>query len=352
MRVVIGILAHNEERRIRGALEDVLGQDIWTDSNHDVSLRLVVNGSTDRTAAVARDMLAGRGIKAETHELERAGKANAWNRLVHAFSPPDTDILLLSDADIRVPQPHAFRALVSALAANPTAVAAVDEPVKDIVYNRQSGAAAWLSASASRLAKQGPPKLCGQLYAARAAALRDIYLPEPMLVEDGFIKAMLLTDGFSKPENIRRLIRVEGIFHVYEAEQGVVSVYRHEKRILFGTLSNLVLFDECRREAAAGRRVGAWLRERTEQDPDWFLTFIRKRLGPGGGRRPVKPFILAPLRQARSVRGSAAVWALPAALARTVLNLFLVADVLRDLRRDNPVPAWSHASASRKGTKG
>ena len=348
--VIIGVLAHNEENGIRETLNDILAQDLWAHESFNVSLQIVVNGSSDRTADVAREHLATNTETTQVFEVERPGKANAWNLFVHEYTPADTDILVLADADIRLPQPDALRVMLETLLANPHAVAVVDEPVKDWVYAGAGGAKAWISSSASQLAKQGPPKLCGQLYAAWIEALRAIFLPEPMLVEDGFIKAMLLTQGFTEPEDTSLLIRAPDVYHVYEAEKGFAAVYKHEKRILLGTLCNLVLFKECRRQVAAGESVSPWIRREMQQDPDWFRTFIAEQLGPGAKSRPVQPFILLPWRQLRSRRGVAFLKALPAALARTALNLLLAADVVWGLRRGSPLPSWSLGSRAKAGS--
>lgn len=347
--VIIGVLAHNEESGICETLNDILAQDLWANPSFKTSMHIVVNGASDRTAAVARAHLSNATQSTQVFEVERPGKANAWNLFVHEYTPADTDILVLADADIRLPQPEALRVLVETLLANPNAVAVVDEPVKDWVYAGAGGAKAWISSSASQLAKQGPPKLCGQLYAAQAKALRTIFLPEPMLVEDGFIKAMLLTQGFTQPEDTSLLIRAPDVYHVYEAEKGFAAVYKHEKRILLGTLCNLVLFKECRRQVAAGESVSQWIRREMDQDPDWFRTFIARQLGPGATARPVKPFILLPWQQLRSRRGWSFVKALPAALARTALNLLLAADVVWGLRRGSPLPSWSLGSRAASG---
>jgi glycosyltransferase involved in cell wall biosynthesis len=202
MNICLGVLAHNEKSGIKATLDDVLKQDLWSLNDHRFHLLVIVNGSTDETATIAKEKLKNSNIIAEVVEVERPGKANAWNRLVHELAAVDTDLFFLADADIRLPQPEALRVMLETLEAHPQAVAVVDVPVKDLAGKDKKGAVARLSLSASDLASAGPPKLCGQLYAARAEAMRKIFLPEPMLVEDGFIKAMLVRQRRSSPISI------------------------------------------------------------------------------------------------------------------------------------------------------
>lgn len=332
MNICLGMMAHNEERGIGDTLADVRRQDLWQMLDGEASLVVVVNGSTDRTAERARAALDGFAVPHRVVVLEQAGKANAWNQFVHSLAPAASELLILADADIRLPQPDTLRALVEALAAQPEVVAAVDHPVKDLVGGKGSRVRDRLSLSASVLAAAGPPKLCGQLYAARAGALRAIFLPEPMLVEDGFIKAMLVTDGFTRPENESRLVRAAGAYHVFEAETSLDSVYRHEKRILIGTLCNILLFEKARSLAGEGIAVGDWMRRQTGSDPDWFRRLIREH-GRRVPWRRIGIMLPVPWRQLRQCRGAAAWKALPGALARTLLNLAVAAGAAGDLRR-------------------
>ena len=332
MNVCLGVLAHNEEDRIGATLGDIINQDLWTQAGVDASLWVVVNGSSDRTALRAREALVRAPCPYQVVELEIAGKANAWNQFVHHFSYPEANVLILIDADIRIPQCDALSRMLSALQESPPALAAVDQPIKDLAVRGDKRIASRLSLSASELAASGPPKLCGQLYLAYAQALRAIYLPEPMLVEDGFIKAMLVTLGFSQPEDIGRLVRAEGVYHLYEAETRLNALFRHEKRILIGTLANLLLFDQARALASQGIQVGDWLRAQSESDPQWFRRLIGERLGRWGGSR-IGIMIPLPLRQLYQCKGAVFWRALPGALARLALNLGVAIGAALDLRR-------------------
>lgn len=333
MNICIAVLAHNEETGIERTLQDLLLQDLWKSEPYSTELMVVVNGTTDRTVAVSEKVLKEAEINARVFDLIRPGKANAWNQFIHDLSPVDTDIFILVDADIVLSQTEALRVMVETLIAHPEAVAVVDVPIKDLAKNEKKGAAARLSLSVSDLAAAGPPKLCGQLYAARAEALRKIFLPEPMLVEDGFIKAMLVTDAFTIEENAQRLVRAADVFHVYEAETKLKSIYCHEKRILIGSICNFLLFDLARELVSEGEDVGAWMKEQTEKNPEWFRRRIQEHFSARGVPKEIWAMVRAPWNQLNHVKGKARLRALPASLVRTGLNFVVAVGAVTDVKK-------------------
>jgi glycosyltransferase involved in cell wall biosynthesis len=335
MRICLGILAYNEERNIARTLEDILCQDIWENGLFTGRLHVVVNGSRDRTAEIAREVLESFSgtVSSEVHELTRAGKANAWNEFVHRLSEPDTDLFFFADADIRLPQADALTRMAQTLMDCPKAVACVDIPRKDFSGVRMNALERRLSGSASELAVKGPPKLCGQLYTARAEALRSFWLPEPLLVEDGLIKAMLVTRNFSEPECLDRLVRADGVYHLYQPEVGLKNFYRHEKRILIGSLCNFRLFDLLRGVVEQGGDAGNWLKDKQSTDPDWFRRELEESFSRPGSRRELRKMIFAPLTALKHVTGFAKLKAFPAAVIRFLLTFWVGLGTARDLRR-------------------
>jgi hypothetical protein len=253
---------------------------------------------------------------------------------VHHHSAKDAEVLFCMDADIRLPRQGTLSRLLRALDEHPKALAAVDEPVKSIALSRGRSIRNQLSLAAGELAAAGPPKLCGQLYAGRALALRRIFLPEPMLVEDGFIKAMLTTDGFQQPERSDALVRAVGAYHLFEAETRLADIFRHEKRIITGTLCNLILFERLRGWAAQGADPARELRAAISADPDWLRKLIAKGIRDPQRRRDIRNILLLPLRQWRDMGAKRTLSGLAAALVRSSLNLPLVLAACRDLRRN------------------
>jgi len=169
------VLAHNEERRIAACLDSL--------PLHDPALavHVVVNGSRDRTAAIARTY---RGV--QVHEYEQGGKSRSWNRIVLDTPGMDGDCWVFVDGDAEVVH-GSIPALSHALRDSPGANAAAGLPC-----NGRRAA----DYRARMMEERG---LFGDLYALsgdfvrrmRASGLR---LPEDLVGDDGLIGALAKTD--------------------------------------------------------------------------------------------------------------------------------------------------------------
>lgn len=337
-KVSMGILAHNEEQTLPLLLEDLVLQDLMAGNTADLEVLIVVNGSGDRTAEVAGETISrldpDRRNDFRVLEIARAGKANAWNRFVHEYSDPGADVLVCMDADIRLPEKNTISLLLQALDDNPGALAAVDEPVKSFALKKRKNIRQQLSVAASGLSASGPPKLCGQLYAARAKALKDIILPEPLLVEDGFIKAMLTTEGFSRPERHDALVRAGGAYHLFEAETRLIDIFRHEKRIIMGTVCNLILFEYLRQNVVSPGDTARLISRNNLEDQDWLRKLIAEKMKFSLRYKNMFNIVVLPLRQWRIAGPGPDLRGFMAAAARTLFNIPVSAAAWVDLGRD------------------
>ena len=339
MKLSIGILAHNEEHHIISTLKTVQRQSLFsmtTPPSVSRELIVVVNGTSDRTAELAREFVlknpfAGTNVRIE--EIEQGGKAHAWNHYVHEMSAPDTTLFVFLDADILLPEQNTLEVLVRALEEDPRAVVAVDLPMKN--WTHQDSGQNWrsLSNAASALAASGPPKLCGQLYAARATALRAFWIPEGMLVEDGYIRAMLLTNNFREREELQRIVRPAGAMHLFDPEVGIRSLLRHEKRILIGTLVNIALFQDMQKMAERGENPGTVMGKRNAEDPEWFTVFANKNWRTVW-KTGTREYVSLPLRQWKALSSSKKPKAFPCVLARTAINFLAMLAAKHDLARE------------------
>lgn len=175
--VAIAVLAHNEERRIAACLDSLpLGE-------AGVAIHVLVNGTTDGTAVIARHY--ERRGNLSVHDWPEGGKARTWNRFVHDLGVrADTYVFVDGDA---VVTPGSVAALAQALDAAPHANAAAALP-------RNGRHAARYQEYVH--AEHG---LFGDLYAlparfverVRAAAIR---LPEDLIGDDGLVGAFAKTD--------------------------------------------------------------------------------------------------------------------------------------------------------------
>ncbi|MBK6708321.1 MAG: glycosyltransferase family 2 protein [Sphingomonadales bacterium] len=177
--ICIAVLAHNEEARIAACLNSLpLGEG-------DVAIHVLVNGSTDATAAIAGGVAAtARNVR--VHIYRESGKARSWNRFLFddlaAFH--ETHIFVDGDAEII-----------------PGSIEALDLALK---HKHEANAASGLPRNGRRMARyrqvmQREHGLFGDLYALRGDFLRrmkqgGIRLPDDVIGEDGLICAMAKTD--------------------------------------------------------------------------------------------------------------------------------------------------------------
>lgn len=173
-RALITVLAHNEERRIATCLQSLpLGTE-----GYDV--HVVVNGSTDRTAEIARSF-----ASVQVHEYAEGGKARSWNRFV-LDEASSANAFVFVDGDAEVTH-GSVEALLKTLEDNPHSNAAAGLPRngRGAEHYRQS-----------MIREHG---LFGDLYALRGSFIEKmrasaIRLPQDLIGDDSLIGAMAKTD--------------------------------------------------------------------------------------------------------------------------------------------------------------
>lgn len=325
MRVSIGIFAHNEQGRIGRLLESLAEQDllrISADRGDFLEIITLANGCRDATvqeADTASGLLrhAHPSIAVRAEVIEESGKSNAWNTYVHRFSDPVADFLIFMDADITLVGESTLRLLIDVLVENAKAAVSVDVILKDISFKHRQSLIDRLSLAATKLNQSGPAKLAGSLYCGRAPILRGIWMPIGLLVEDGFLKAMVLTQNFTKGEDLAALIQVQGAAHTFEAVTNPRSIFKHEVRLLVGTWMNIVLFEHLRHvvsstETTAGALIQAWNKENS----DWFPCILRTCGGNLEFLRFAYNVLSLPIRQAFRANLPHCLIKLPVALFR------------------------------------
>ena len=266
MKVDLGVFAHNEAAGIAAVVRALRAQAV---PGLDLRILVLANGCRDATAALAAE--AG----AEVADLPEGGKSRTWNRFVHDLSRPDAAVLIFADADIELPEPDALARLVAGLRANPALHVMNSRPVKDIVAHPQGlGWQDRLIAMAGGTLDDWQKAICGQLYAMPAARARAHWLPIGLPVEDGFLRAMVLTDALTVPEDMARIDGAD-VWHIYESERTIPALIRHQVRIVIGSAINMAVFETIRAVAAPDRAVA--LRHAAQQE-GWLADVIRARL--------------------------------------------------------------------------
>ena len=175
-RVLVTVLAHNEERRIAACLDSLpLGES-------DVRVVVVVNGSSDATAEIVRGYW-DRGV--ELVEYAQGGKSRSWNRFIIDTAPrAATYVFVDGDAEL---VPGSVAALERCLAAHPLANAASAPPMNG------------RNAAHYRKLMAEEAGLFGDCYALRGAFVErlrasGIRLPDDLIGDDGLLAALAHTD--------------------------------------------------------------------------------------------------------------------------------------------------------------
>lgn len=273
MRVDIGIFAHNEAAGIAAMVARLLAQDILADPAFSARILVLANGCSDDTVA--------RVSGVEVVDLPEGGKSRTWNRFVHDLARADADVLVFVDADIAFCDVGALRRLVQAKGAR---WVINSQPVKDIVA-RPEGLSVMdkIIAAAGGGLDDWKTAICGQLYAMPATVARRFHLPIGLPVEDGFLRAMVLTDALTGPEDFSRIGGAEGVFHIYPSERSAGALIRHQVRIVIGSAVNfagfgaLVAVPEIARHAELARAAGdaEWLGEALRAGlPRWPFGYV------------------------------------------------------------------------------
>lgn len=342
--VSIGVLAFDEAPRIGPMLGSLVRQSIVAeDPRYRVEIVVVPNGCSDDTAGVAERTLAAASL-ASDHDvrwrvvpLEEAGKALAWNRFVHELSDPAAQFLVLADGDIVLGAEDSLSSMVQALEKDSGAAVAVDQPVKEVAIAGRTSVRGRLSAAVSRLSGDtvDRPWICGQLYCARAEALRSFEMPLGLTVEDGFLYAMVTTDGLRHPSDPARVVRAPGAWHVFDAYTDPRQLFRHEQWLVRSHVVNDVLLEHLQGVREAGLDPGAWLAEANRSAPGWLAEVLADAL-PSRARLLPPSYLFTRRFEAlvRRPRRSAVVLA-PVAVAATAVDLAVSVTANRQLRRSS-----------------
>lgn len=175
----VAIFAHQEERRIAGCINSLpLASDAF-------EFHLLVNGTTDRTAAIAHT-LTEHFPHFHIHDLFKGGKARTWNHFVdHLFNDAALAVLFV-DGDAEV-MPGALESMVETLTASPQANGVNAMPLAGRTQNTYRE---------QMLDDHG---LFGALYGLSGRFLNrlkvsGIRLPLDLIGDDGLVAALAKTD--------------------------------------------------------------------------------------------------------------------------------------------------------------
>jgi glycosyltransferase involved in cell wall biosynthesis len=351
--ISIGLLAWNEENSIGTTLTSLRGQTLLACARRGecrVEIVVVPNGCTDKTAEVARTSLAEithefPSVSVAVEVLEEGSKTRAWNHFVHRASQPETEFFLLMDADIELLTPETLERMWQTLRDHPEAVVATDLPVKHVARKARLSLQDRLLLGVGAMTRATPGQLTGQLYCARAAVLRRVVIPIGLIVEDGYLKQILCTDGFSHPVDNSRIVRAEGASHVFECYTRWRDIWNHQVRqalghTLFTYLTHYV------RTRIPERPAFATLAGLCREDPEWFVRFVREEVRRRGWWVMDTPSLTMRWRRAFRARGLPQLKFLLLAALASPYDLLVFATANRRLRTGQVKGVWKDTRTS------
>jgi hypothetical protein len=195
---------------------------------------------------------------------------------------------------------------------------------------------------ASLSASEQSPKdnaISGQLYCARAAELRRIWMPTALPVEDGFLAAMVYTAGFTVEQRPGTISRVVDAVHYYDVHEDITGFLRHERRIVVGSVINAWLFSLLWEMGSQGH-VGRFIERKNVTDPTWLDGLISQEVRRQGLWVIPSGFMFKRLHTLRGQPPVTFMKRLPIALVSTILQLIACMLANRTLRRSGASHFW------------
>jgi glycosyltransferase involved in cell wall biosynthesis len=337
--ITLIIIAKNEENVIEHTIESLASQSLWND-NFIVKLIFFFNGCTDDTVKIARDAISshmGRyshSIKIVDSEI--SGKSRSWNVAVHQTSDPDTDYFLFLDADIAFASRDACLSVLNLLHKDRHCVAVSGRPVKSLSLKNNKTLLDRLSLKVSEN-NRAQRSINGSLYCITAQEARRIYLPTQNPAEDGFLNAMVYTEGFSRSPDATRVNQVDTVTHYYEPASGL-GIFYHERRVMIGTIINRWIFEhfwDLKSEKHLGSSIAYW----NDVDPSWVQKIVDRHVE---GKRWVIPtgVLFWRLPDRRRLTLSHYIRRLPLSLAATAFNIMVCVAANRRIKAGAAAGIW------------
>ncbi|MEH6757970.1 MAG: glycosyltransferase [Parasphingorhabdus sp.] len=339
MLVSLCIIAMNEQDTIAGLIRSVAEQTVLSEG-YDFEFVVVSNGCTDNTAQVAQAALeesfGETSVRIRVHDTPDAGKSRSWNLAVHSILDAATDIIVFMDADIELIDANVIRDLVWKLANEERLSAVSGWPVKDIAKKSSKSLIDRFSLKISSQTP-APHSINGSLYAGRAKELRKAWLPVPTPGEDGFLSAMLHTEGFSQAAQFERIQRFDRPTHYFEAHS-ISGFFHHEQRMTIGTTVNGWLCEKFWAEEHV-RHIGPVIRDFNENDPQWVNNVVASKVAGKTWALPPRllTWRLHNLRNAGFMKAAARV---PFSILATLLNIWPCIQANRALKRQGSASIW------------
>lgn len=346
LNISIGILAYNESDSIATTLQSLFQQSLFKKPTFPMVIEIVIvpNGCTDNTAEVScikleklTKQFVHPVIRWRVCEVEEPGKSNAWNLYVHDFSEPAANYLILMDADIQFLEPDTLSNMIETLENKAEVWVATDTPVKDIAIKEKKGLMERLSVQASSPSKHS---ICGQLYCGRASVLRSIWMPPGLPVEDGFLRAMVITSCFTSPEVFERVDRVPNASHSFQAYTDILSLIRHENRLVVGSTINSFLYSYLWANCNKHQDAGLLIKHNNEKNSLWLRQLIEQAKEEKGWWLIPKGFYFRRFRNLQNYSLMKAIFKFPFAVIAFFVDLLVFLIANREIHKTSGLGYW------------
>lgn len=283
----IGMMAWNEEESICTTLESLFRQSVFERlcARHEqCEILVLANGCTDRTVAVARELFDrmerehpwADGFTARVIDIPEPGRNNAWNRFVHEFSAVEARFIALMDADIVFHHRDTIYNLMATMERRPHVSATSGKQCKDLMFKERKTLWERISLATSDMTGTIEGRISGQLYCMRSSVARNLLLPRDLSAnDDGFFKAAICTEFFSRPLDPSRIVTAPDAAHIYEAYISLRDILNNQKRQMIGQTGVYVLLEYLKTLSPGARtRLAETLRQLEATDPDWLKRLI------------------------------------------------------------------------------
>ena len=266
-KISIGILGYNEEYGIKILLDSLREQTLMRKAGYEVEVIVVSNGSYDDTVGVAKDKLLefnDLGVKHKVVELTKPDKCAAWNYFIHKASD-NADYYILLDADVVLINPFGLEELIDILLKNPECRICGGK-----ILDKKGNIVDRL--------------VDGKCYAAPSEILRNIAIPDGIVMDDAYIAVTAVTNWY---ETDFEQGQQKG--YVKQSENVIVSCgstprdknisywIACRKRTIVGLYTQQQV-DDCMRKIFGGGELAKTTSMKLFfSNPNWFLEYLQKK---------------------------------------------------------------------------